>query len=249
MLNEAVSRFEYWAEPAVYETFMSATRNTQVEFDGGIVRRNGDTWVLVKPFVEFESGFKRLKNVAFGAKRLRSVQYVAATIPSHVPRTTGDWSFYAPSDWTPSKELAYYARRGVKEGLSFSDITVEQGLGFLREWAGWAKNRHHMVIVGHYGEMIKDDRFRKQGWYLDGKLVAVTGFLPVEGGCVVTLVKHVGGISWLSRAIWCQMLVELKKRYAVIWCGDTAAWLKEHGLGLSKFRLYRVDFKKEIIGD
>ncbi len=132
-----------------------------------------------------------------------------------------------------------------KPKFSYSDIII-----LFNNWVTFAKERHFMVMKGHYLKYIK--RFyEKQNnvtflYFVrksDNLLFGVSGFEYFQGKVQLTIMKHMGGDYSFPRFFWLETINYILNTFhpEKVFCGSTADTLKE----VLKFKKER-SFKLEI---
>lgn len=228
---------DYWKYPAVVDTFFRATKNTEVTcVGGGRIRVRGGQAVLVRPPDTDDDWKVERWNLPPQTRRIRSLNYLY--VPT-VVRMRASVGWFADRSFVASKTSRYGQRRGKREGIHRIEPTRRDLVDLVDRWADWAKDRHFMVVRGHYCEMAADDRFNFFGYELGGELVGAIGWTCLDGEAAITFAKHVKLHPGGNLALWADTLEVILQNYHTVNCGDTADELKRE-LGLRSVPLFRM---------
>lgn len=130
-------------------------------------------------------------------------------------------------------------------------ITIDKIMDVFNGWVEFAKERHFMVMKGHYQKYIKRF-FEKEnnviliGFVrnLDNKLFGFAGFEYFKTNVQITLMKHLGGDYAFPCYFWIKTIYYILNQYPDIkkvFCGTTANKLKDL-LGFNKEKSFKLIF-------
>jgi hypothetical protein len=161
--------------------------------------------------------------------------------------------WYSFSSWQNS-ELSANKRWQIRSALrryrfvevSRDEIGQQQMFDILERWYEKAKERHFMVVRGHYRAMIRAHcHFANSRMFFalngNGIISGLVGGYVYSGVAVITQAKHDYSSQFLSKAIWAfwMSFVHDDLGISVCCCGDTADNLKE-GMGMQRRMAYRI---------
>lgn len=227
----------YWSRAEIYETYEKAQLVKPIHLPcGGRIRFYNGNISLYKPPSRWDNVYNLLWT--FPDIRFKSFEFEPVDLDGTF-KIKGSSAFYVPDGWEPNKEVSYAMRKSLKENLTISD-NLEGVEDLVYRWHLWAKTRAVFISYGHYLHMVKHRGFTTNSWFLNGELVGVTSYLEDENSVTVTVLKHLPKNSWLSRAIWGRLIINLLSKNKRIFCGETATKLKR-SMGFLPYPLYRLN--------
>lgn len=127
------------------------------------------------------------------------------------------------------------------------DPSKDEVLSLFDAWIEFAKQRHFMVVKGHYLRYVEryyefSDNVVMLGFRRkeDGVLFGIVGYELVGDQAQITLAKHRPGINGFAYHLWTESIREILNDGAIkIFCGTTANELKRR-LGFTQVKSYKV---------
>lgn len=128
------------------------------------------------------------------------------------------------------------------------NFSFDEFLDLFDKWFDKAKERHFMVVKGHYisyvrlffSGVLKNVKLIGYRTKKDNSLYAVSGYEVWNGNAQITVMKHIIGDNNFSKYFWLKTLeIIMENGVDKIFCGSTADGLKSQ-LGMNFYKSYKI---------
>lgn len=228
-------------------------------FKGVFFRKRGQYLTLITYFCSAEELRACLASLKRANYEIKSLNFVHKDMAGFKTKFYMN-EFWVDMNWNIEDILSKYRqkeryniRRDIKRSNEKYKITLNglmtqvEAMNLFEGWYKFAKNRHFMVMRGHYLKYIQryfEKRnnvnfltFRRN----DGLLFGFAGFEIFQDKAQLTIMKHLGGDYSFPRFFWVKTVQEiLETGVSKLFCGSTADDLKE-ALGFNKDRSYKLE--------
>ncbi len=268
LISEEIPRVEdYFDFPSSLIAFGESLKSSQLfEPSKGIFfRKRNQQVTLITFFCSSEELKEVINHMKASGHKIKSLNFV------NKPLTPFKTKFYMNEFWVDQtydlvdvlgkykRKMAYNIRRDIKiSGNKYSvhlegqgsgdDVTHRKVLELFEEWYKFAKERHFMVMRGHYLKYIEryfqnknNVQFLSFWRKSDNTLFGISGYERFHNQAQLTIMKHLGGDYSFPRFFWFTVVQHiLNTGVEKLFCGSTADDLKE-ALGFNKEKSYKID--------
>lgn len=249
---------DYFDFPSSILAFSHSLKGSYLKIHKGcIFRAYGKSLTLIyfKDSENLRLAIRELRKLGFSFK---SLNFVKKDLKGLKLRYYGK-EFYVYGNWELDlgtgkrrNRLGYILRRGERNYFLENDLNKKELLALFDKWYIKAKERHFMVIKGHYLEYIRQYFIDKNNVFIfgfrdkfSGELYGMVGYEIFGGKAQLTLMKHVLNDNYFSKYFWTKSLKRIQERHNIskIFCGSTADSLKSD-LGFNFDKSYKIDLDK-----